>query len=252
MDGVAVEVAVRRGAEVILHVARSADVVGVRGTARELVEDRLKRLLHHVRKHVQAPAVRHADHDFLHAAGARVLDDAFQRRRHRLAAVETEALRAHVLAAKEALELLGFDDLVEDRLLACIREVDLGVAAFDPLLDEAALLQIVDVHVFDADMLAVIVLQHRDERRDRRFLETHHAAEIHAAVQRIARETVIFGGQLLGERTLGKAQRIELRRDYLFDTAQAQGTSNEEELMRAELHRELVQSILRRIDSALR
>lgn len=48
------------------------------------------------------------------------------------------------------------------------------------------------------------------------------------------------------------AQSIELRRDYLFDTAQAQGSSNEEELMREELQRELVQAILRRIDSALR
>jgi len=48
------------------------------------------------------------------------------------------------------------------------------------------------------------------------------------------------------------AQTLELRRDYLFDTAQAQGSSNEEELMREELQRELVQAILRRIDSALR
>lgn len=47
-------------------------------------------------------------------------------------------------------------------------------------------------------------------------------------------------------------QSIELRRDYLFDTAQAQGTSNEEELMRVELQREMVVAILRRIDSALR
>ena len=47
-------------------------------------------------------------------------------------------------------------------------------------------------------------------------------------------------------------QRIELRRDYLFDTAQAQGTSNEEDLMREELQREMVLAILRRIDSALR
>lgn len=47
-------------------------------------------------------------------------------------------------------------------------------------------------------------------------------------------------------------QALELRRDYLFDTAAAQGTSNEEELMRAELQREMVQAILRRIDAALR
>ena len=47
-------------------------------------------------------------------------------------------------------------------------------------------------------------------------------------------------------------QSLELRRDYLFDTAAAQGISNEEELMRAELEREMVQAILRRIDAALR
>ena len=47
-------------------------------------------------------------------------------------------------------------------------------------------------------------------------------------------------------------QRIELERAYRFDTAQAQGTPGEEEVVRAELEREMVQAILRRIDAALR
>lgn len=47
-------------------------------------------------------------------------------------------------------------------------------------------------------------------------------------------------------------QEVELERDYSFDTIQAQGTPGEEEVVRAELEREIVLSILRRIDAVLR
>lgn len=47
-------------------------------------------------------------------------------------------------------------------------------------------------------------------------------------------------------------QRIEMDRDYTFDTAQAIGTPGEEELVRAELERDMVQDLLRRIDAASR
>ncbi len=47
-------------------------------------------------------------------------------------------------------------------------------------------------------------------------------------------------------------QKVELDRDYTFDTSQALGTPGEEELVRAELEREMVQTILRRIDAATR
>ena len=62
---VAVELAVGRGAEVILHVAGALDVVGRRRAALELVEDRAVRLAHHLRQHVEPAAMRHADHDLL-------------------------------------------------------------------------------------------------------------------------------------------------------------------------------------------
>lgn len=47
-------------------------------------------------------------------------------------------------------------------------------------------------------------------------------------------------------------QRIDLRRDYLFDTARALGNRAEEDLVLAELQRDMADAILRRIDVALR
>lgn len=47
-------------------------------------------------------------------------------------------------------------------------------------------------------------------------------------------------------------QDVELERDYSFDTIQAQGTPGEEEVVRAELERDMVQAILRRVDAVLR
>jgi outer membrane lipopolysaccharide assembly protein LptE/RlpB len=47
-------------------------------------------------------------------------------------------------------------------------------------------------------------------------------------------------------------QTVELERDYSFDTAAAFGTPGEEELVKAELERDMVAAILRRIDAATR
>ena len=63
MDLVAVELAVRRGAEVVFDVARAADVGGIGRAAGEFVEDRLRRLAHDVGEDVEAAAVGHADVD---------------------------------------------------------------------------------------------------------------------------------------------------------------------------------------------
>ena len=52
-------------------------------------------------------------------------------------------------------------------------------------------------------------------------------------------------------RVLLPRQPIELTRDYTFDTAQALGSPGEEEVVREELQREMVQAILRRIAAAL-
>jgi hypothetical protein len=68
---IAVELAVRRGAEVVFHIARAIDILGLEAAALEFVEDRAIGLAHHVGQHRQPAAVRHADHDFLHAPARR-------------------------------------------------------------------------------------------------------------------------------------------------------------------------------------
>jgi LPS-assembly lipoprotein len=47
-------------------------------------------------------------------------------------------------------------------------------------------------------------------------------------------------------------QTVVLERDYTFDTLQAIGTPGEEEVVKAELERDMVQAILRRIEATAR
>src|SRR4051812_20558749 len=98
----------------------------------------------------------HSEDDVLDPVLAAIFDHRLERRDHRLAAVETEALGADIFAGEELLPLLALDHLGEDRLLALGGESNLGVAPFHPLLEEAALLQVVDVHIFEADLAAII------------------------------------------------------------------------------------------------
>ena len=126
---------------------------------------------------VEPAAMRHAEVDLLDAELAAILDHRFQRRDHAFAAVETEPLGPDIFPGEEFFPLLGVDDLGEDRLLAFGRELDLGVLALHPLLQEAALLDLVDVHIFEADVAAVIGLQHVDDLAHRRRLETERSAD---------------------------------------------------------------------------
>ena len=79
-----------------------------------------------------------------------------------------------------------------------------------PLLEEAALLDVVDVHIFEADMAAIIAPQDLDDLAHRRPLEAERAAEPDRAVERVAGEAVIFGRQILRHLALGEAERIEI------------------------------------------
>ena len=67
------------------------------------------------------------------------------------------------LRAEEFLVLLGLDHLAKNRLLAFGREADRLVLAFHPLLQEAAFLDIGDVHIFKADGAAIIGAQRCDQ-----------------------------------------------------------------------------------------
>ena len=210
MHLVAVELAVRRGAEVVLHVARAGDVVGRRRAALELVEDGAVRLAHDLGEHVEAAAMGHAEHDLAHAEIAAALDDLLQRRHHRLAAVEAEALGAGVAHVDEALEALRLDELVEDRPLAHRGEVDALVGALDALLDPRLLGRIGDVHELDAERRAVGSPEDLQHLGDGGEFEPEHVVEEDAAAPVGLGEAVGRGVELTLLGQLLETQRIEI------------------------------------------
>ncbi|CUS43268.1 hypothetical protein MGWOODY_Smn1319 [hydrothermal vent metagenome] len=210
VDADPVELAVGRGAEMVFHVARTGHVLRIVGAAAEFVEDDAERLGHHIGEHVQAAAMRHAEHDLAHAELAAIFDDAFERRDHALAAVQAEPLSADIFPTAEFLPLLGLDHLVQDRLLAERAELDRLVLALHPVLEEAALLHVGDVHIFEADIPAVVRAQDADEFTYRRPLQAHRAAEIDRAVEIGVGKAVILGREIGRHLALGKAERIEI------------------------------------------
>src|SRR3546814_9654866 len=96
----------------------AADFRRVRGAALEFREDRREGLAEEVGQHVEAAAGRHADDHLLEAEVAAALEDLLQRRNHRLAAVEAEALGAGVFLVEELLEDLGCGQALQDGALA--------------------------------------------------------------------------------------------------------------------------------------
>ena len=105
-----VELAVGAGAEMVLHIARTADIVGIGASTLEFMEDDLVRLAHDIRENVEPPPVRHAVNNLANALMRAVFDHRFQRRDHAFAAVQAEALGADILLAEKFLELFAAHD----------------------------------------------------------------------------------------------------------------------------------------------
>ena len=159
MDGGAVELAVGRGAEMVLHVARAAHLLGLRGAALELGEQRRVALVQDVHERVEAAAMGHADHDVADAELAAALQDLLDAGDQRFAAVEAEALGADELHAEIALQPLRLDDALQDHAAALEGELGAVLDVLDALLDPRLLVGIGDVHVLDADLAAVGLAQ---------------------------------------------------------------------------------------------
>src|SRR5262245_28272648 len=113
------------------------------------MEDHAVRLVHHLRQHVEPPAMCHAEEDLIDAERAAALDDLLECRDHRFGAVKTKPLGASELEIAELLETFRLDQLVEDRALALAREGDLLVGPLDALLHPALLRRIGNVHELD-------------------------------------------------------------------------------------------------------
>src|SRR5258708_15685429 len=160
----------------IFHVARAADISRIARPARELVTDCLSGLPHDVGEDIEAPSVRHAHVDLTDSSKTTIFDHCLERWNGALSAIESEALGANIFAGEELLPLFGMDHLGEDRLLSLGREGDLGVLALHSFLEETALLKVVDMHIFEADMAAVIALENADDFADRPLFETKRSA----------------------------------------------------------------------------
>ena len=152
----------------------------------------------------------HADRDFGDAVAAAIFDDAFERGDGAFAAVEAEALRPDIFLGEEFFPLLAVDDLLEDGLLAVLGEADLGLLALHPLLEKAALLKVVDVHIFEADGAAIVCLEHGHEFAHGRLVEAHRAAEPDPAIEIGIGEAVVGGREVGGQVAVGEAERVEL------------------------------------------
>ncbi len=235
---IAVELAVRRRAEMVFHIARAKLARALRVTALEFVEDLLVGLAHHSGQHVEATTVRHADNDLAHAKRAAALDDLLQRRHRRFTAIKAKALRAWIPFVQEAFEGFRFDQLGENRLLALIRERNALVRAFDPLLKPGLLFRIGNMHELDADGRTIGPLQDVEHLADRRMVQTKIAIDedlaahvfcteaIAGRVQfrlffgRVERKRVQLGGQVaahaVGPDHHDRADRIlDVLRDFL-------------------------------------
>ena len=181
-------------AEVVLHVARALDRIGV-DVALELVEELLVALPDDVDQHVQPTAVGHAEHGRVHVCVGGLGQHGVEQRDGRFGAVEAEALLTEVLRAEELLEGLGGVEPLEDVVL--LVHADLDGDPLHVLLDPALLGGLLDVHVLDADRAAVGVAQHVQH-----VVELHAGASTDAAGEELPIE--VPDGESVG-------RRIELR-----------------------------------------
>ncbi len=159
----------------------------------------------------------HAEDDLVQTELTAALDDLLERRDHRLAAIEAEALGAGVFDIEEVLEALGLDQLVEDGPLALGGVADALVGTLDALLDPRLLARIGDVHELDPKRRAVGALENGDDLVEGRPLEAEDIVDEDRAVHVLRAETV--GGRIELGMGLGvlEAQRIEIGGEMAAD-----------------------------------
>ena len=153
-------------AEVILHVAIASDHVGdvVLG---EFVEENFEGFAEEVGEHAEAAAVGHAHDDFFAAENWQAFEDGAEGNEEAFTAFDGEAFLADVTAVEETLEGFGFKEPTEGADLFFGRGNWVFEAIFDAILKPLADFGSVDVHVLEADPVAVDgteIFEHRTER----------------------------------------------------------------------------------------
>ena len=149
----------------VFHIARPAEVFEERLVGHgvlELAEDLLVALLHDVREHVQAPAVRHADEHVLDARHRRVGDQLVEDRHHGVEPLDRESRLAHEVLVEEPLERLDLRDPIQQLDLPDLLLRSAVGAGFDVLSQPLAFLGHEDVSEVEADARAIHLAQQDD------------------------------------------------------------------------------------------
>ena len=182
VDRVTIEDAVCRGAQVVLHVSRTADILGMRDTILELRHDGPVGLQHDVGQHVEPSAVRHAQIYRPDAELRAPLENLFNGRNGGFAAIEAKALGARMLEVQEAFEPFGLGQTFEDGPFTPLGEMGLVADALDALLYPGFFLGILDVHELDADRAAVSLFENLEDFPQRCGFESEHLIDEDRAI----------------------------------------------------------------------
>ena len=196
---------------VVLHVPRAADEVLLPALL-EFGEELGVGLPDDVAQDVETSAVGHAHHELLDAVGRREFDDRVEKGHQRFAPLQSESLLADVAGVEEVLECLRLGQGAEEPP-SFLRRVRRPIAnALHPLLQPAAPLPVLDVHVLGTDVPAVGLLEDLEDVAERGGVVQRENTGVEGLVQMFVRESEALQRQILGEGTL-HAERIEIRRE---------------------------------------
>ena len=201
-------------AQVILHVTRALRAIRV--DAFKLGEHLHHGLADDVRKHVQASAVRHADHGFMHIHCRGAVQDFIQNRDCRFAAFQRKTLVPDETRVQKAFEFFGFNHALQRAQLGLRIQRPAIAGGLHAELQPALLLRDLDVHVLASDFSAVGLAQRLQDFAQRGHLLwlvvlRHQCAGEEFAIQ-------IPDGQAVGGRVqLGMINRLRAERIEIGD-----------------------------------
>ena len=157
-------------AQVILHVARALGDIGI-DIALEFRKNLRHALADHVGEHRQPTAMRHADHDLMHAGRGRALQQLLDHGDGGFAAFNREALMPLEAVVQESFESVGQDNVFQNAPLRGRVEGELLRGGFHAFLNPFPLFPIVDVHELHARLGGIGLAQPVEQRAQRQHAE---------------------------------------------------------------------------------
>ena len=205
-------------AQVIFHVARALGAIRI--DAFELGKHLHHRFTDDIRQHVQASAMRHADHRFVHIGAGGAVQNFIQNRDGRFAALQRKTFMANETRVQKPLELFGFNDVPQGAQLGLLIQRPPIAGGLHAKLQPALLLRNLDVHVLASDFPAVGLAQRFQDFAQHSHLLRLIVLRHQGAGQKFAVE--IPDGQAVGGRVeLGMVDRLRTQRIEIRDQVAA-------------------------------